>query len=67
MHDAAISAGIREAREQDTGVVDHQMAVEEQVGARSQRRDDGRADREVGHEVPVHHVDVQEVSLRSHA
>ena len=61
VHDAAVGAGVGEVGEQHAGVVDHEVAVEEQVGVRAQRLHHRRADGEVGHEVAVHHVDVQEV------
>ena len=54
-----------EVVEQVARVVDHQVAVEVEVGARAQALHDRCADREVRHEVPVHHVDVQEIGLRS--
>ena len=38
VHGAAVGAGLGEVVEQVTGVVDHQVAVEEQVGARAQGR-----------------------------
>ena len=63
VHGAAVGAGVGEVVEQLTGVVDHEVAVEEEVGALAQRLHDGRADREVGHEVAVHHVDVEQVGL----
>ena len=40
---------------------DHQVDVERLAGVRPQRRDHARADRQVGDEVPVHHVDVDPV------
>src|SRR3546814_13958464 len=40
---------------------DHQMHVEHPVGVRAQRLHDGGADRQVGHEMPVHDVDVNPV------
>ena len=42
-------------------VVDHEVHVERLRGDPLDRLDHRRADREVGHEVPVHHVDVDEV------
>ena len=38
--------------------LDHQVDVEGTVGEPPERPDHRRAEREVGHEVPVHHVDV---------
>ena len=63
VHRAGVGAGLREVVEEITRVVDHQVAVEVQVGTRSKARNDGRADREVRHEVAVHDIDVQQVSL----
>ena len=58
---AAVGAGVGERAQQHPGVVDHQVAVEEQVGVRAQRLHDRRADREVRHVVAVHAVDVEEL------
>ena len=66
VHDAAVGTGVGEVLEQHAGVVDHEVAVEEQVGALAQRPHHRRADGEVGHEVTVHHVDVQEVGDLAH-
>ena len=65
VHGARVGAGLGEVVEQVTRVVDHQVAVEVQVGARPQALHHRRADREVRHEVAVHHVDVQQVGLRA--
>ena len=54
----------RSSRSSTSRVVDHQVAVEEEVGVRAQRLHDRRADREVRHVVPVHAVDVQEIGGR---
>ena len=62
-----VGAGLGEVVEQVARVVDHQVAVEVQVGVRAQALHHRRADREVRHEVAVHHVDVQEVGLRPDA
>ena len=51
------------AGEQHLRVVDHQVAVEEQIGVLAQRLHDRRPDREVRHVVAVHAVDVQQVGL----
>ncbi len=61
VHDAAVGAGVGEAFEQHRRVVDHEVAVEEEVGVLAQRAHHDGPDREVGHEVAVHHVDVEEV------
>ena len=47
------------------GLADHQMHVERHAGDPLQRGDDRRADRDVRHEVPVHHVDVNQVGAAS--
>ena len=61
VHDAAVGAGVGEVVEQHRRVVDHEVAVEEQLGALAQRAHHDRPDGEVGHEVAVHHVDVEQV------
>ena len=66
VHDAAVGARIGEVLEEHRRVVDHEMAVEEQLGALAERAHDDRPDGEVGHEMAVHHVDVQEVGRLGH-
>ena len=61
VHDAAVGTGVGEVAEQHPGVVDHEVAVEEEVGVLAERAHHDGPDREVGHEVAVHHVDVDEV------
>lgn len=43
---------------------DHQVAVEDLVGMRAQRRDDRRPERYVGYEMPVHRVEMNPVGAR---
>ena len=38
VHDAAVGTGVGEVVEQHAGVVDHEVAVEEEVGVLAQRR-----------------------------
>ncbi len=47
------------------GVVDHEVHVEREIRHALERFDDRRTDRQVGHEVPVHDIHVDEVSSRS--
>ena len=61
VHGAAVGAGVGEQRQEHLRVVDHQVAVEEQVRVRPQRLHDRRPDRQVRHVVAVHAVDVQQV------
>ena len=63
VHRAAIGAGVRERVEEVGGIVDHQVAVEEQLGVLAHRLDDRRPDGEVVDEVAVHHVDVQQIGV----
>lgn len=42
-------------------VGNHQMAVKKRIGMAAQRIDDERADGDVWHEVPVHHIDMKPV------
>ncbi len=67
MDRAPVGTGVGERREQDLRVVDHEVAVEEQVGVLAQRLDHRRADGEVRHVMPVHAVDVKEVGDRRDA
>ena len=57
----AVGAGL--GKRLDVGIDrrDHQMHVEGQRAVGSERRDDARADGQVGHEMPVHHIDMQPV------
>ena len=64
VHRARVRTGLGEVVEQITRVVDHQVAVEVQVRARPQARTTGAPIDRFGHEVPVHHVDVEQVGLR---
>ena len=47
-------------------VGDHEMAVEQELGGLAQRSDHRHPEGEVGDEVPVHHVDVEQVHHRLH-
>ena len=65
MHRAAVRTGLGEGLEVATGFGHHQMAVEIERRMAAQRRHHRRTDGHVGHEVPVHHVDVEPVGGRS--
>ena len=56
-----IGAGIDEGADQRVDRADHQMYIERLVAMRPQRLHDGRADCQVGHEMPVHHIDMDPV------
>ena len=59
--------GLRIAGRPAVRFLDHEMAVNRQGRVLDQRLDHRQADREVRHEVPVHHVDVQPVGdIRNH-
>ena len=61
MYGHAVGAGLGKGREVGIGRRDHQVAVEERLGAIADRLDDGRAEGDVGHEMPVHHVEMDPV------
>ena len=52
---------LEEALDVELRLLDHQMAVERQPAVRAAGLDDGRTDGEVGDEVAVHDVEVEEV------
>jgi len=45
-------------------LLDHEVTIEDLLGHGSQGRDHGGTDRQVGDEVAVHHIDVDEVRAR---
>src|ERR1017187_9785647 len=55
-----IGASLGEGGDEGVGVLDHQVAVERELGDRPQRLDHGRAEGDVGDEVAVHDVDVDD-------
>ena len=57
----AVAAGPGEGLQVGVAGFDHQMAVEHLVRVRAQGRDHRRSEGDVGHEVPVHHVEVNPV------
>ena len=52
-------ARVGELAEVALGMLHHEVDVDGQVGEPAQRADQRRAERQIGHEVPVHHVHVQ--------
>ncbi len=66
VHRAAVRTRVGERLEVAPGLGHHEVTVEEQRRVAPQRRDDRRADGDVRHEMPVHHVDVEPVSGRGH-
>src|SRR5689334_24103575 len=48
------------------GVLHHEMDVDRSLGDAPERPDHRRAEREVGHEMPVHHVDVHPLCAAGH-
>ena len=56
-----VGAGLGELGHVRVDRRDHQMDVEGQLGVRPQRLHHRRADGDVGHEMPVHHVDMDVV------
>ena len=63
VHGAPVGTRVGEVLEELPRIVDHEVTIEVEVGALAQRLHDRWPDREVGHEVAVHHVDVEEVRL----
>ncbi len=67
VHAEAVRAGLRERVQQPPRVVDHQVAIEEHLGVRTERGNDRRTDRQVGDVVAVHAVDVQQLDVTANA
>ena len=61
VHADEVRAGLRVRGDPALGVLDHQVHVERQGRRAPHRLDHDRADRQVRHEVAVHHVDVDVV------
>ena len=61
VHGDDVGAGLGEGFEIGIARRDHQVHVERLSGVRAQRLHDVGTDRDVGHEVPVHHVDMDPV------
>ena len=59
-----IAARLGEGFEVGIAGLDHQVAVERLVGQGPQRRDDRGPKGDVGHEMPVHHVEMDPVRAR---
>ena len=64
VHADEVGAGLRVGADPALGILDHEMHVERQRGRALDGLDDHRADRQVRHEVTVHHVDVDVVGAR---
>ena len=58
MHGHHVRARVDERLDVAIGVRDHQVDIERQLGRLAQRLHDRHANRDVGNEVAVHHVDV---------
>ena len=61
MHGDDIGSRCGKGFDIDIDRADHQMDVERLGGVRAQRLHHHRPDREVGHEMPVHHIDMDPV------
>ena len=55
-----VGPGVGKGGDEFVGVLDHQVAVERQVGGFAQALDDRRPDGDVGHEMAVHDVHVDD-------
>ena len=64
MHGDDIGARLGEGFEIRIARRDHQMHVENLLGVRAERLHHVGADGDVGHEMPVHHVDMDPVAAR---
>jgi hypothetical protein len=61
VHGEPCGAGLDERIEIPIRILDHQVHVERPGGDPRDGLDHGRPNREVGHEVTVHHIDVNEI------
>ena len=61
MNDQGVGPGLREIVEKQVGVGDHEVNFQRHVRDRPQPPDDVWPEREIGHEMTVHHVDVNPV------
>ena len=64
MHQDMIGAGLGKGGDVRIDRRDHQMHVERQAGVRPQAFQDRRSEADVGHEVPVHHIEMQPIRAR---
>jgi hypothetical protein len=55
-----VRAGVGKGLDEVVGILDHHVAIEGQVRGLAQRLYDRRTQRQVGDEVPVHYVDVDD-------
>ena len=60
MNGNPVRTGFGERRDVVIGIFDHQVAVERNIHRLAQAGDDRRANGDVGHEMTVHHVDMQQ-------
>jgi hypothetical protein len=65
MHRDAVAAGIGEGGDVGIDGRNHQVTVEHLVRAVADRLDDGRPEGDVGHEMPVHDVEMDPVRAGS--
>ena len=56
-----VGAGLREGGQHGIDRRDHEVDVERQLGVRPQGPNHVRTDGQIGDEMPVHHVDVDEI------
>jgi len=63
--DEVIGTGGRERLEKPERVHHHEVHVQRKRRELAHRLDQNRTEREVGYELPVHHVDVQEIGARA--
>jgi hypothetical protein len=64
MNGQQIGAGVAVSLQVTLGIGDHQVHVEGKTGDPSDRLNDGDAKAQVGDEMPVHHVEMQDLRSR---
>jgi len=63
---APVRPGVAEGGQVPPGVTEHQVRVEEQCRVATEGGHHRGTDGQVGHEVPVHHIDVEPLARRCH-
>src|ERR1700739_1548689 len=61
-----IDAGLRKIGNELVRILDHEMAIQRNPGCLAERFYDHRPDREIGHEMPVHDIDMDYTSAAGH-
>jgi hypothetical protein len=64
MHQDMIRAGLGKGRDVWIDRRDHHVHVERQAAVRPQAFQDRRSEADIGHEMPIHHIEMQPVGSR---